>query len=40
MPDLDTPRVFIGLYRIYRSYGHRRRASLALAWKTFRHRLY
>lgn len=36
---LDTPHIFIGLYRIYRHHGHGRRASLKQAWQRITHRL-
>lgn len=37
--DLDTPRVFIGLYHLFRANGHGRRSSIRLAWTCFKHRL-
>lgn len=37
--DLDTPRVFFGLYRLFRTHGHGRRSSLKQAWHYFKHRL-
>ncbi len=36
----DTPRIFLGLYRLYRHHGHGRRASLKQAWQRITHRLY
>ena len=36
----DTPRIFLGLYRLYRHSGHSRRASLQQAWQRITHRLY
>ena len=37
--DLDTPRVFIGLYRLFRRRNLSRRASLRQAWRYITHRL-
>jgi hypothetical protein len=39
VPDLDTPRIFIRLYHLFRAHGHGRRSSLKQAWDYFRHRL-
>ena len=38
--NLDTPRIFMGLYQLYRRSGHDRLASFRLVWQRIRHRLY